>query len=197
MTRSSLVLIVSLAVVACAAADDDRARESSNGRGSVPAEVDSDAAQGEVGRDSLIVRLYRLGLSFGLTRAEAAAALGPPDSSAVQTEPNRYSATTDSSFQFFYDGLELWFLRAGYDGREFLEDVHLSDSRWELPGGLQIGQTTLASLIAQIGDATYREELGDTVLAQYVAITNDLDAHVRLYFVRDTLRKLRWELRAD
>jgi hypothetical protein len=89
----------------------------------------------------------------GGTRAELAAALGPPDSVHSRAVPNRHDATvTDSIVTLFHDGLVAEFHFAGYDGKEILAALQISDDRYLRPDSpVRLGEDE-AAVRAALGE---------------------------------------------
>jgi hypothetical protein len=85
----------------------------------------------------------------------------------INTTPNLYSEAIDSLFYVSYPGAEFWLMRAGFDGREFLGNVHMTEPISRLPSGLRFGRTIRDSLLSRFGRADETHKLGDTLVLGY------------------------------
>jgi hypothetical protein len=90
----------------------------------------------DVAADSGIARFFADGpVELGSTRADLAARLGEPDSVHARSFPNRHDPeVTDSLFTLYWRGLVADVHRAGYDGKEILTVLAISDDRFLQPG---------------------------------------------------------------
>ncbi|HSJ07192.1 MAG TPA: hypothetical protein VK936_10835 [Longimicrobiales bacterium] len=86
--------------------------------------------------DAGVSLFFREGpIELGSSRSELEARLGGPDSVHAHTVSNRHDPTvTDSVLTLYYAGLVAEIHRAGYDGKEILASVVISDGRFLQPG---------------------------------------------------------------
>jgi hypothetical protein len=91
--------------------------------------------------------------ALGGSRSEILQRLGQPDSVHARTVMNRHDpVVTDSVFTLFYDGLAAVVYRAGYDGKEMLSAVEITDGR-HLPDATPLGiGASAAAVRALLGE---------------------------------------------
>jgi hypothetical protein len=96
--------------------------------------------------DYLRVATPRLGSS----RAEIAARLGEPDSIAGTTVANRHDpSVTDSIFTLYYVGLTAVVYKAGYDGKEILASLVITDPQ-HVPADAPLGIGATADEVREL-----------------------------------------------
>ena len=145
-----------------------------------------------------IAVLYDAGLSFGATRAALARRLGRADSMSTRPFPNRHDTTATDTVRYLgYGGLAYIFLQPAQARHEFLLQVEST-----LPGRpdirpLRIGSSTAASVRGRLGAAGRTDTLADSVALWYTRPGEAADDMVGLYFLRDTLRLVRWQPYVD
>ncbi|HSJ10212.1 MAG TPA: hypothetical protein VK928_09870 [Longimicrobiales bacterium] len=119
MTRS--LIILAAALLACSGTGDDDAPDDASHVLTPPPTAAGDSALAGFIDNALELP--------GRTRAELAARLGEPDSTSARTVENRHDpSVTDSVLTLHYPGLVAEIYRAGYDGKEILASVEVSDA---------------------------------------------------------------------
>ncbi len=145
-----------------------------------------------------IAGLYDAGLSYGATRPTVTRALGRADSVSTRPFPNRHDTTATDTVRYLgYGGLAYIFLQPARARHEFLLQAEST-----LPGRpdirpLRIGSSTAASVRTLLGSAGRTDTLADSVALWYTRPGEAADDMVGLYFLRDTLRLVRWQPYVD
>lgn len=150
-------------------------------------------AEQVVSGPELFTQLWKHGRSLGETRAEVQQRFGTPVAVRAEARPSDYSANPDSILRLEYPGLRFSFLRAGYDGREFIGEIALSNPNHELPGGIRIGQTSRSAVIGLLGQPRESTTRGDSLVLYYEPEDAVVEHGMYFAFVRDLLQKVRWE----
>jgi hypothetical protein len=140
--------------------------------------------------DAGVSLFFREGpIELGSSRSELEARLGVPDSVHAHTVSNRHDPTvTDSVLTLYYGGLVAEILRAGYDGKEILAGVVISDGRYLQPGApVRLGQDTDA-----VRAALGAPDESDAGTLLYVCEECLVAGHetVRFIMERDTVRRV-------
>lgn len=123
-------------------------------RATTPAPLADATAAPLLEEESQLARYLRLSApELGSSRSDITARLGVPDSVRAMTVSNRHDPTvTDSVFTLFYDGIAAVVYRAGYDGKEILAAVEISDGR-HLPEDAPFGiGASAAEVVALLGE---------------------------------------------
>jgi hypothetical protein len=158
----------------------------------VPAAASSSVAP-QLEEESEVARYLRDALpELGVTRADIAALLGGPDSVSVTTVANRHDpAVTDSVLTLFYDGLSAVVYRAGYDGKEMLAALEITQSRHlRSPAGAGIGATA-EDVIAALG----RPDSGSDEYLEFTCAECLIAGHETVRFVLSRGAVARIEIR--
>jgi hypothetical protein len=94
-------------------------------------------------------------IDVGSSRSTVLERLGEPDSLVARAVANRHDPTvTDSVFELYYDGLTAELYRAGYDGKEMLTGIVISDARFMTPLASVRPGSPAADLLAELGEPT-------------------------------------------
>lgn len=145
------------------------------------------------GADSALVqRLYDYGSGFGHSRRTIGDRLGPPVETVAEPTQNRYVAAIDSVFELRYPGLSFLVYRVSADGRELLMSIWLTDPGHDLPGGIRVGRTDRAALLARVGPPAETDSAADTLRLWYQRPTEGAEEYVQFHTLRDTVRAVRW-----
>ena len=143
---AALLLLTLVGVSAC---DRAPAEEMPPTSGVVPPELSMDSG--------LAAFLHEGPIDLGSSRTSVVAQLGEPDSLVARTVANRHDPSVmDSVFELHYDGLTAELHRAGYDGKEMLTGVVISDARFVTPAATVRPGTPEAELLSEFGDPTDR-----------------------------------------
>jgi hypothetical protein len=111
------------------------------------------------------------------------AELGEPVSIDRKERENRHNPDTiDTVITCFYPGISFIIQKSGYDGREFLMAVQITGERWEIPGGISVGDSR-DTLLDSFGESARVEdtrvyyerpaEPGSNVSIRYLFIFSD------------------------
>ncbi|CAN5715864.1 hypothetical protein BH23GEM9_BH23GEM9_35730 [soil metagenome] len=120
----------------------------------VPPSGDAASVAPPLGEESEVARFFRLGPpQTGSSRAAIMSTLGEPDSVESVTVANRHDpSVTDSIFTLHYDGISAVVYRAGYDGKEILVALDITDARHlQASAPVRIG-TTSEDVVATLGE---------------------------------------------
>lgn len=149
--------------------------------------------QDEVAQQSAetpVEAFFRYGpIALGSTRAALRKAIGDPDSVRARSVPNPHdAAVTDSVLTLYYPGLSAQFYRAGYDGRELLSSLTISDDRYLRPESpLRLGMA--ADEVRLVLGEPSRSDGG---LLDYACTTCDAAGYdvLELRLARDQLQRI-------
>jgi hypothetical protein len=175
------LILLAAALLACSGAGDDAAPdEASDALVPPPTAADDSALAGFI--DSALVQP-------GRTRAELTAALGEPDSTSARTVENRHDpSVTDSVLTLHYPGLVAEIYRAGYDGKEILASIEVSDAAHVRAAGNAGLGATADAVRATLGEPATAT---DTLL-EYVCDACLVSGHETVRFIlgQGTVRRI-------
>lgn len=124
-------------------------------------------------------------------REEVVKMFGLPDEIKVKNIKNQHDPSiTDVIYQLKYDGLEAVVYKASYDKREFLIGLTVSDSRYPVSKGLNIGDPF--DVEKMLGRPA---KIKKTAYVYYA--TMEMNDEVNLHFESDKIAKIEWLLYFD